>query len=68
MEPSGTDSRFPAVSALMSRPCWLVLVALVWPAAMTLPPGPTAGMRLGLLAVLPSGPVGSHLVPWPALV
>ena len=68
MELSETGSRCPAVSALMSRPCWLVRVELVLPAAMTLPPGPTAGVKPGPLDVLPSDPVGSHFVPVPVLV
>jgi len=68
MELSETGSRCPAVSALMSRPCWLVRVELVLPTAMTLPPGPAAGVKPGPLDVLPSDPVGRHFVPVPVLV
>jgi len=68
MELSDTGSGFPVVPALMSRPCWLVRVELVLPAAITVPPGPTAGVKPGPLDVLPSGPVGSHLAPVPVLV
>jgi hypothetical protein len=68
MELSETGCWCPAVSASMSRPCWLVRVELVLPAAMTRPPGPTAGVKPGPLDVLPSDPVGSHFVPVPVLV
>ena len=65
---SETGSRFPAVSALMSSPSWPVRVELVFPAAMTLPPGPTAGLKSGPLDVSPSGPVGSQRAPVPVAV
>ena len=68
MELSETGSRFPAVSALIEQALLVGPGGVVLPAAMTVPPGPTAGVRSGPLDVLPSGPVGSHLAPVPVLV
>src|SRR5579875_1180261 len=67
MPASGTGRTGPPGAASTSTACWPVLVAAVEPAATTAPPGATAGLSIDSRAAVPSGPVGVHTVPAPAL-
>ena len=68
MPASGTGRTVPSVLASRKTGCWLRLFAAVYPTATMVPAGAAVAPTTDSAAALPSGPVGSQVVPAPVLV